>query len=159
MTNHSNIVLVTLYADCVPLLFCDPVKRVIANSHAGWRGCAENMAAKTVTEMTALYACDPKDILVGIGPCVSRANYEVDEDVAARFQKEFGECVFPAVGKPGKFHIDLREVCKLSLLRSNIPLENIETSHWCTFSNDELFFSHRRNGAQRGSLAAFIELV
>jgi len=159
MTNKSNIVLVTFYADCVPLLFCDPVKRVIANSHAGWRGCVENMASKTVNKMKEHYGCDPKDILIGIGPCISTANYEVNEDVAMEFQKEFSECVFPADGKPEKFHVDLQEACKLSLLRANIPSENIEIAQWCTLSNSELFFSHRRDGALRGSLAAFIELV
>ncbi|MCL2805450.1 MAG: peptidoglycan editing factor PgeF [Treponema sp.] len=159
ITNRSNIALVTFYADCVPLLFCDPVKRVIANSHAGWRGCVDNMAAKTVNKMTEDYGCAPKNILVGIGPCISCDKYEVDEDVASQFQIAFGECVFPAENKPGKFHVDLREVCKLSLIRAKIPLENIEISHWCTFDNEELFFSHRRDRALRGSLAAFIELV
>jgi len=159
MTNKSNIVLVTFYADCVPLLFCDPVKRVIANSHAGWRGCVENMAEKTVRKMIEHYGSNPKDILAGIGPCISTANYEVDEDVAGQFQKEFPECVFPADGKHGKFHVDLQEACKLNLLKANIPSENIEIAQWCTFSNSELFFSHRRDGALRGSLAAFIELV
>jgi len=158
MTNQSGITLVTLYADCVPLLFCDPVLRVIANSHSGWRGTVNNMAAQTVKEMTLHYGCDPKNILAGIGPCISKDNYEVDEDVAMQFQKEFSECVFAAEGKHGKYFIALQEACKLSLLRAGILPEKIEIAPWCTFANDELFFSHRRDSAQRGSLAAIIEL-
>jgi len=159
MTNKSGIVLATYYADCVPLLFCDPVKRVIANSHAGWRGSVQNMAAKTVKEMSVHYGCDPKDILAGIGPCISGANFEVDEDVAVQFEKEFSECVFPVNDRPGKFRINLQEACKLSLLRSFVPEENIEITNCCTYSDEELFFSHRRNREERGSLAAFIELA
>jgi len=156
MTNRSGIILVTFYADCVPLLFCDPVKRIIANSHAGWRGVVQNMPAETVKMMSLHYGSDPKDILVGLGPCISKECFEVDEDVALQFKKEFSECVYN--GKSGKYYIALQEACKLSLLRANIPLQNIELANWCTFSNDELFFSHRRDGALRGSLAAFIEL-
>ena len=159
MTNRPNVALVTFYADCVPLLFCDPVKRVVANSHAGWRGCVQNMAAKTVGEMTAHYGCDPKDILVGIGPCISAASFEVDNDVAMQFQNEFADCVLPVEGKRGKFHVTLLEACKLSLLRADVPLENIEFARRCTYLEGELFFSHRRDWAARGSLAAFIELV
>ena len=159
ITNLPNVALVTFYADCVPLLFCDPVKRVIANSHAGWRGCVQNMAAKTVGEMTARYGCNPRDVLVGVGPCISGAGFEVDDDVAVRFQKEFDECVFSAKRTPGKFRIALQEVCKLSLLRADVPAENVELARWCTYLDGELFFSHRRDGAARGSLAAFIELV
>jgi len=159
VTNCSNIVLATFYADCVPLLFCDPVKRVIANSHAGWRGAIENMASKTVKKMIEYYDCDPTNILIGIGPCISKENFEVDEDVAIQFKKDFPECVFPSESKPGKFHIDLREACRKNLLSANIPLANIEVATWCTFQNEALFFSHRRDGAPRGSLAAFIELI
>jgi len=159
ITNQTNIVLATFYADCVPLLLCDPVKRVIANSHAGWRGCVQNMAALTVKEMTELYGCNPKDILAGIGPCICASCFEVDEDVAVQFNKSFSECVFADKTKPGKFYIDLRETCRLSLLGENIPPENIEVAPQCTYENKDLFFSHRRDGAQRGSLAALIELV
>jgi len=159
ITNQSNIVLATFYADCVPLLLCDPVKRVIANSHAGWRGCVDKMAALTVKKMTALYGCEPKDILAGIGPCICASCFEVDEDVAVQFDRSFSECVLKAENKPGKFYIDLRETCKLSLLNEKIPIENIEIAPWCTYENPDLFFSHRRDGALRGSLAAFIELV
>ena len=159
VTNHSNIVLATFYADCVPLLFCDPGRRVIANSHSGWKGSVLNMASLTVKKMTQDYGCNPKDILAGIGPCISKENYEVDEDVASQFRKEFSECVFASADKPGKFHIALQETCRLSLLRAGIMPENIEIAQWCTYQNEELFFSHRRNGALRGSLAALIELV
>jgi len=159
ITNLPGIPLVTFYADCVPLLFCDPVRHVVANSHAGWRGAVQNMAAKTVAEMIALYGCDPGDILAGVGPCISRANFEVDADVALRFQEEFAECVFPVTGNPGKFQIALLETCRLSLLRAGIPPENIELARCCTYGDGDLFFSHRRDGAARGSLAAFIELA
>jgi len=159
MTSRPSIALVTFFADCVPLLFCDPVRRVVANSHAGWRGCALGMAARTVGEMAAHYGCNPADILAGIGPCISGANYEVGEDVAMRLGKEFAECVFPAEGSPGKFRAALPEICRLGLLRAGVPPGNIEIAGYCTYADEDLFFSHRRDGEERGSLAAFIALA
>ncbi len=66
MTNERGIPLVTFYADCVPLFFLDPVKKVIALAHAGWRGTVLSIGPKTVNAMDEEYGSNPKDILVGI---------------------------------------------------------------------------------------------
>ncbi|MCL2558068.1 MAG: polyphenol oxidase family protein, partial [Treponema sp.] len=160
MTDKPGVVLATFYADCVPLLFCDPARRVVATSHSGWKGCAGNMAARTVARMGERYGCDPADILAGIGPCISRANYEVGSEVAERFAGEFASCFFSLAEKPGKYLLDLREACRLGLLSAGLRGRNIDVAPegMCAFACREMFFSHRRDGSPRGSLAALIAL-
>jgi len=85
ITNSLGTSLVTLYADCVPLFFVDPVNKVVATSHAGWRGTVGGIAAKTITEMMRLYNSNPKDIYAAIGPSIGACCFETDESVAKEF--------------------------------------------------------------------------
>ena len=81
ITNVPGICLVTFYADCVPLLFLDPVKKVVASSHSGWRGTVNRMGQVTVEKMQKEFGCDPKNILACVGPSICQECYEVSEDV------------------------------------------------------------------------------
>ena len=87
ITNESGIVLVTQYADCTPLAFYDPVKRVVAASHAGWRGTVSLIAKNTVDIMVKEFGSSPKDILCGIGPNIAQCCYEVDDPVINEIKK------------------------------------------------------------------------
>ena len=89
ITNIPGIVLATFYADCVPLLFLDPIKKVIAASHSGWRGTVEKIGMKTVETMVELFQCNPNDILVAIGPSICKDCYEVSRDVFEEFSVAF----------------------------------------------------------------------
>ena len=91
ITNVPGICLVTFYADCVPLYFVDPVKKVIGLSHSGWRGTVGKMGKVTVEKMTTEYDCNPKDILAAIGPSICQDCYEVSEDVIDCFKEKFDE--------------------------------------------------------------------
>ena len=152
-------VLVSYYADCVPLLFLDPVKKVIANSHAGWRGTAADIAGGTLRQMSQNFNCRPIDILVGIGPSISITHFEVGHEVIQMFEH------FPLEAKPymkqksdKKWHIDLREINQELLLQAGVLAKNIEVSDLCTYEHPDLFFSHRRDGSKRGNMAAMIAL-
>ena len=94
VTDVPGICLVTFYADCVPLYFVDPVKKVIGLSHSGWRGTVGKMGKVTVEKMTEEYGCNPEDILAAIGPSICQDCYEVSEDVIERFKENFGQSYF-----------------------------------------------------------------
>ena len=81
ITNVKNLPLIVYTADCVPILFADPVSRVIGTAHAGWRGSVAAIAAKTVNKMKEVYGCLPENIIAIIGPSIGPDNYEVDETV------------------------------------------------------------------------------
>ncbi|MDY2661269.1 MAG: polyphenol oxidase family protein, partial [Bariatricus massiliensis] len=110
MTNLPDVCLVTYYADCVPLLFVDPVHRAIASSHSGWRGTVNRMGEITVQAMQRAYGSRPEDIVAAIGPSICQDCYEVSEDVIERFRAAFPETEWASLfyGKPdGKFQLNL----------------------------------------------------
>ena len=160
ITNDPNVVLCTQYADCVPLFFVDPVRRVVATSHAGWRGTAAGIAAVTVEKMVEAFGCRREDILAGIGPSIGKCCFEVDTPVYDAFCKVpvFDAGCFTA--DPGdKFHINLQEVNRRWMLRSGIQPEHITVTDLCTKCRPDVFWSHRVTGDARGSLAAFIAIA
>ncbi len=158
ITNARGITLVTKYADCVPLLFLDPVKKVIATSHAGWRGTVNGMAKVTVERMANEFGCDPKDIIVGVGPSIAKCCFEVGKEVADEFLKisDFDPTDLVVDDKNGKFHVDLWEANKRFLLKAGIKKENIDMPDICTVCNSDSLFSHRATKGKRGNLAALI---
>ena len=160
MTDRPGIVLCTQYADCVPLFFVDLRRRVVATSHAGWRGTVDGMAQETVRRMGEVYGSDPADILMGIGPSIGLCCFEVDAPVYERF------VALPFVDDDvirndgnGKYHIALWEVNRRFALQAGVRPEHITVTDLCTKCHPDVFWSHRVTGGERGSLAAFIGLV
>lgn len=160
ITNDPNVVLCTQYADCVPLFFVDPVKRVVATSHAGWRGTAAGIAAVTVDKMVEVFGCRREEILAGIGPSIGYCCFEVDAPVYDAFCQVpvFDEGCYTA-NLNDKFHINLQEVNRRWMLKSGISAEHITVTDLCTKCHPDVFWSHRVTGDARGSLAAFIAIV
>ncbi len=160
ITNEKKVALVTQYADCTPLLFCDPVKCVIATSHAGWRGTVKQIGRVTVEKMCNEYGCKPQDIIVGIGPCIKECCYEVDDPVFCEFKKlEFLNLDACFIKKEnGKYMLDLVNANKQILLKAGILPQNIDESDICTCCNSQYLHSHRATNGKRGNLAAIIEL-
>ena len=161
ITNIPGVCLVTFYADCVPLLFLDPVRRVIASSHSGWRGTCNRMAEVTIQKMQKEFGCNPKDILVGVGPSICQDCYEVSEDVIDEFKKSFDESDYERLfykKENGKYQLNLWEANACILRDSGISPEHISITNVCTCCNPELLFSHRASHGKRGNLAAFLSL-
>lgn len=161
ITNVPGICLVTFYADCVPLLFLDPVKKVVASSHSGWRGTVNRMGQVTVEKMQKEFGCDPKNILACVGPSICQECYEVSEDVIDMFRANFRESEYDRLfyaKENGKFQLDLWKANELVLTDAGIRPEHMAVTNVCTCCNPELLFSHRASKGKRGNLAAFIAL-
>ena len=160
ITNEPGVALVTQFADCTPLLFCDPVKKVIATSHAGWKGTVKLIGKVTVEKMVNEYGCDPKNIIAGIGPCIGKCCYEVDDPVYNEIVKipflNLDKILSPKDN--GKYMLDLVETNRQILIHSGIKAENIDVSDICTCCNSNSLHSHRATKGKRGNLAAIIEL-
>ncbi len=159
LTSEPNVVLFTQYADCVPLFFVDPVRRVVGTAHAGWRGTAAGMGAVMVERMVADYGCRREDILAAVGPSIGPCCFEVDEPVRQAFAEAFpfsAACI--VVGEGGKSHIDLWEINRRTLLLAGITAEHITVTDVCTRCYPELLWSHRATGGERGSLAGCIAI-
>jgi len=160
LTEHPGFVLTSYYADCVPLLFLDPVEKIIANSHAGWRGTSMDIVGKTIMEMNYEFGCNEQNILVGIGPCIRLDEYEIGLDV--KKEMEYYMPLSKDFIKPSKnadkWLIDLAGINVARLIELGVPEENIEVADLSTFEMSDLFFSHRRDGVMRGNMAAMISL-
>lgn len=161
VTNVPGLVLTTFYADCVPLYFADPVKRVIGLSHSGWRGTVAKIGKVTVEKMKEEYGCHPEDILAAIGPSICQDCYEVSEDVIEEFKTAFAGEYHERLyykKKNGKYQLNLWETNRLIFLEAGIPEANISMPGICTCCNPEFLFSHRASHGKRGNLAAFLGL-
>ena len=161
ITNVKGIVLVTQYADCTPLLFCDPVKKVIATSHAGWRGTAQEIGRITVEKMCSHFGCSPENIIAAIGPSICKDCYEVDSPVYEPISKiNYLDTDKIFVNKGGgKYMLDLWETNRQILINAGLRPDNIDVTDLCTNCNPNIFHSHRYTGGKRGNLAALISLA
>lgn len=161
ITNVPGICLVTFYADCVPLYFVDPVKKVIGLSHSGWRGTVGKMGKVTVELMQKTYGSDPEDILAAVGPSICQDCYEVSEDVILEFQKSFEEQDWQQIyykKENGKYQLNLWKANELIFREAGILPEHTAVTNVCTHCNPEILFSHRTTGDKRGNLGAFLAL-
>ncbi len=157
ITAESSLPLVTLYADCVPVLMLDKRLGVIASVHSGWKGTVKRIAAIAVHRMVFDYGSRAADILCAIGPSIQVCHFEVGDDVAEIFINEFGEDTVMKFGN--RYHANMQRAIVKQLKETGIPEENIDDSGICTYCNSELLFSHRKTKGRRGNFGAFIELV
>ena len=161
ITDIPGICLVTSYADCVPLYFVDPVKKVIGLSHSGWRGTVGRMGQVTIEKMQQEFGCDPADLIAAIGPSVCQDCYEVSEDVIEKFCETFSKEYWPELfyrKENGKYQLNLWKANARILLEAGVAREHIAVTNLCTHCNSDLLFSHRTMGDQRGNLCAFLAL-
>lgn len=155
-TDTIGLPIISFHADCVPLFFYDPVRRAAAVCHAGWKGAAQHIAGNAANALKAL-GCAAGDIIAAVGPCIGVGNYEVGQEVAVVFLKEFGE---PSVrNQQGRYYIDLAAACAADMMRNGIEPPHITICGLCTYAQKDLFFSHRRDKGHTGAMAAVMELI
>jgi polyphenol oxidase len=161
ITNLPGICLMVMVADCVPLLLFDPVKKVVAVIHAGWRGTVQHITSNTIKVMIDRFGSNPADILAGIGPSIGPCCYEVGEEVKAVVHESFGTTEGYLVSQPHseKPYFDLWYANQKQLIELGLKPENIETSQICTKCNHRMFYSSRADKGVTGRFAAGIFLV
>lgn len=157
LTNKPEVSLFMRYADCVPIVFFDPVKKALALAHAGWRGTLLRVAAKTVEQMAEHYGSHAEDLLVGIGPAISVGQYEVGPEVVADVRAAFGIAADPLLpAMNAKPHFDLAAANRLVLEEAGV--RDIEMAGLCTATDTQDWFSHRASGGKTGRFGALIAL-
>ena len=161
MTDLPGVALVVYSADCIPILFYDPVRRCVAAVHAGWRGTAAGIATAAVDRMKIVYGSRPEDILAAIGPGIGPDCFETHEDVPNAMTAALGTGVLRhiKIKENGKFAVDLKAINAMRLEQAGLETEHIAVSSLCTFCCPDRFWSHRKLGTNRGSMAAAIQLL
>lgn len=161
ITNEPGLCLTIYYADCLPVLLYDPVKKAIAAVHSGWRGTSLGIAPQAASKMTALYGSDPKDILAAIGPGIGPCCFETHDDVPTAMEEKLGEGILPFCRplENGKFSVDLKAIVRWQLLQAGLSDDHVDILPLCTACHPELYWSHRKMGDQRGNHAAMLQLL
>ena len=157
LTDNPEVSLFMRYADCVPILLVDPVRRAIGLAHAGWKGTVLRTAEKAVQAMAARYGSKPADLIAGIGPSIGPERYEVGPEVAVAVRAVFDEDagrLLPTVN--GSTHFDLWEANRLTLSQAGV--HEIEVAEICTAENTTDWFSHRAEDGVTGRFGALLAL-
>lgn len=162
-TRASGPVLMTLHADCQPLLFVDPARNgrppAVAVAHAGWRGTVADVAGQTIAAMTTAFGSRPANVHVALGPAIGPCCYEVGPDVAAAWSALAGADAAVALSvRDGATYFSARDANLYLLMRSGVPLEHLDVSQICTKCQGERWFSHRGQGPLTGRFGAMIAI-
>ena len=178
ITNKKNLALATTNADCILLLFFDPVKRVIANTHSGWKGTLQRISIKTVQKMIKEFGSHPQDIICCICPSIRKCHFEVEKDVKDMFQNEFydlenakfidieenQEKIIQVTDfieekiENTKWNIDTVFINKILLQKEGLKPENIIDSGICSVCHSDIIHSYRMEKKEYNTETAMIEL-
>lgn len=165
VTNKPNLVLSTTNADCILLLFFDPITRTIANTHSGWRGTLQRISVKTIETMEREFNCKPENIICCICPSIRKCHFEVDKDVKDMFEYEFKDlkseelCDIIQEKIPNeKWNIDTVLINKIMLQKLGLKQENIIDSGICSVCNSDMIHSYRVEKKGYGLNTAIIEM-
>ena len=164
ISNRQNITLMSTNADCCLILLYDPVKKVIGNIHAGWRGTFGKIALNAVNEMIKNYNSNPKDIEAYLCPSIRKCHFEVDTDVEQlcantfEYTNRLDDIILKGDIKEGKqkYYIDNILINKILLKEAGICEENIIDSGICSVCSQEKIHSKRAEGFYFGLGGAFI---
>ena len=165
ITNKKDIALATTNADCILLLFFDPVNKVIANVHSGWRGTIQRISVKTVQKMVNKFNCKPENIICCICPSIRKCHFEVENDVKEIFEKEFKDLkieqnndIMEKQKDKEKWNIDTVLINKILLKQEGLKQENIIDSGICSVCNSDLIHSYRVERQGYGRATALIKI-
>jgi len=152
ITNRKDICIGVTTADCVPITFYDPHKQVIAVAHAGWRGTCSRIVEKTIEAMHEKFDCQPSELFALIGPSISVDVYTVGNEV----YESFNSAKFPVElifkNTNNLLHLDLWIANCWLLEQSGIPSSNIHVAEMCTYIQNDIFFSARKQGIKSGRM-------
>lgn len=166
ITNQKGITLTTKNADCILFLMYDPIKKVIANVHSGWKGTFQKIAEKTFVKMINLYGCKPENILVCICPSIRKCHFEVDEDVKDLCSKIFKFTnrlediieVGEIKNEKTKYMIDTVLINQILLEELGVKKSNIIDCGICSVCNQDKIHSARAEGEHFKRATAVISL-
>jgi YfiH family protein len=163
VTNRTDVALMTFHADCVPVLAWDPIKRVVAAVHSGWKGTSLGILSRVLEIMAGTFGSDVANIKLGIGQAAGKCCYEVGIDVIEAMRKQFDSREMELIAESSggaTFKIDLKEANRLLALRAGVLEKNIEINWDCTICQADLYHSHRAaKGGNRGMMSGIIQLT
>lgn len=156
VTDVPNAMLVAYGGDCPSIYIVDPMKNVIGLVHAGWKGTLSRIPEVAIATMKIHYDCDPEEMYAAVGPGICENCYEMGDEIYEAFSLSWGKAdtdlvmkKYPASDKScrdiigSKYHLDLWEANKLTLIKAGVPESHIYITNICTMCNCDIFYSYR----------------
>ena len=156
IVSEPGVTAVALHADCIPVFFLDPAKKIACVAHAGWRGVYQRLPQKIAETFINHYGCKKENISAAIGPHIMKDAFEVGEDVSKLFEERFGAVT--VLRKEGRMYADMQTAILTQFMDAGLKPQNITCANLCTYSLPELFYSHRRDKGMTGAMASMIAL-
>ncbi len=163
VTDIPDALLTVFGGDCPPVYIVDPKRKAAGLVHAGWKGTLGKIPQVAIAQMTVKFGCDPADMYAAIGPGICVDCYEMGDEVydafAAQWSREDADRILPRYpAKEGreKYHLDLREANRMTLLRAGVPADHIAVSNVCTMCNVDTFYSYRGHALENEQVAMLV---
>lgn len=159
ITSHVGIPIGVLTADCIPIIMLDPVKKVIAIVHSGWRGTCLNIVGNVVNKFKKEFGSDPSDIIASLGPSIGKCCYEVDIKVIRSIKNSspnWKDYIEPL--KTNRYLLDMAGINIEQLVFSGLDPTCIHKTELCTVCHPNLFFSYRAFRKKTGRQLNFVQL-
>ena len=169
VTDIPDALLTAFGGDCPPVFIIDPVRKAAGLVHAGWKGTLGKIPQVAIAQMCVKFGCDPADMYAAIGPGICKDCYEMGDEIYDAFLTEWGKedadsllSRYPAKDTDGreipggKYHLDLREANRLTLVRAGVPAERIAVSNVCTMCNVDTFYSYRGRRLENEQVAMLV---
>lgn len=154
--NNKDIGIFLNFADCTPVILFDTKNNAGAIIHAGWRGTKEKIVQKTFYKMNSEFKTSPDDVIAVIGPSICKDCFETNNEIADMLSESVidnKDCIFY---KNDKYYADLKEINKRQLNETGIL--NVDVCDFCTYHNNDKFFSYRKENKTTNRISAFLTL-
>ena len=152
ISRTRSLACAVLTADCLPILLCTRDGSAVAAVHAGWRGLLAGVIEACVQQFAPA-----NEVLAYLGPAIGASAFEVGPELRAAFlahDPSSAAAFVPGIGD--RFHADLAHLARQRL--QNLGVGSITESGRCTYTEREVFYSHRGSGPNTGRFASLIWL-
>jgi YfiH family protein len=157
VTQQTGVYLGVLTADCVPMLFVAPERKLVAAVHAGWRGTLQGITEKLLALLNREHGIVPGELEAALGPSIGACCYEVKQDVTAPLIEKWGKLASAAIeAREGRSFLDLRSLNRNVLAQAGVPSAQIFEVGPCTGCAADDFFSYRRAQGETGRQLSFV---
>jgi hypothetical protein len=156
ITNHLNVPLMVMSADCTPILIYDPINHAIAAVHAGRSGALKEILPKTLYAMQHHFGTSLDDIQIVFGPSIHGCCYEINDEIAKQVhEKGYKDAL---LHQKEKVFLDVNTILYLQLHTMGVSSHRIESASQCTACHSQEFFSYRAQNQNTGRIAGVIIL-
>ncbi len=162
MTAGRGVALVVQVADCIPLLLADRRTGVVAATHAGWRGSASRIVARTIEALSRTHGVLPETLVAAVGPSIGPCCYQVGPDVREAMLNAYPGAMVAGWFRPDRgdrLKLDMWQATSDQLVDAGVLLENIHIARLCTATHVAHLHSYRVEGAAAGRMAGVIRAV